>query len=98
MEMLALKNGSSVPKPAVIAIMMSVNSLWEEGLGGMCAVIDLVDRCKNPNHKIADDVMLQLKASRLIEPEGRIHEAVKDVVLSATEGEGVEMTIGSPVK
>lgn len=98
MEMLALKNGSSAPKPMVITTMRSITYLWEKGLTGMCVVIDLVDRCKNPNHKIPDGDMSQLKELKLIESDGHILEVVKDVVLSAAKGEGVHMTIVSPVK
>lgn len=98
MQMLALNNGSTEPQPAVVATFMSLSGLWKEGIGGMCAVIDLVDRCKNPQHRIDQRSERKLKELALIEPDGRIHQTVKNVALSAARGNGPDMTLVSPIK
>jgi hypothetical protein len=98
MEMIALNNGSTEPQPAVVATFMSLSGLWKEGIGGMCAVVDLVERCKNPQHPIDRVSEAKLKSLALIGPDGRIHQTVKNVTLSAAKGESFDMTLVSPVK
>lgn len=98
MEMLALKNGSSEPKPAVVATMMSLRGLWEKGIPGMCAVSDLYERCKDPKHRIANGELKALTDLALIGPDGRVHDTIKNVVLSAISGKSFNIKMGSPLK
>ncbi len=98
MQMVALNNGSSEPQPIVVAAYMSLSGLWEEGIAGMCAVIDLVSRCNNPRHPIDRQSEEKLRSLALIEPDGKIHGSIKNVVLSAAKGTGLDMTLVSPVK
>ena len=98
MEMLALNNGSSEPKPAVIATMMSLKGLWDKGIPGMCAVSDLYERCQNPKHQIANGELKALKDLALIQPDGRIHDTIKNGVLSAITGKSFDIKMGSPIK
>ena len=96
--MLALNNGSTEPQPVVVSTYMSLTTLWKEGLGGMCAVLELVDQCKDPRKSIGSHSLKKLKGLALVQPDGRIHQTIKNVVLSAASGEGSEMTLVSPVK
>ncbi|OGG60659.1 hypothetical protein A2765_03745 [Candidatus Kaiserbacteria bacterium RIFCSPHIGHO2_01_FULL_56_24] len=98
MEMLALNNGSSEPKTAVIATMMSLKGLWDKGIPGICAVSDLYERCQNPKHSIANDELKALKDLALIQPNGRVHDTTKNVVLSAITGKSFDIKMGSPIK
>jgi hypothetical protein len=57
----------------------------------------LVQVCNNPNHKIFSlDQVKALESLNLISG-GRVNLSVQNVVKSAVEGEGFEMTIGSPI-
>jgi hypothetical protein len=98
MEMLVLKNGSSEPKVSVVSTMMSVKGLWEQGISGMCHVVELVERCHDPRACIDPSSEEALKGLALLQPDGRPHDTVKNVVLSAASGKGFEMTLESPVK
>lgn len=98
MQMVALNNGSVEPQPAVIATFMSLSGLWKGGISGMCAVIDLVDRCKNPQHRIDQESERTLKSLALLEHDGRIHETVRNIALSAAKGDGPDMVLISPIK
>lgn len=98
MEMTALKNGTTAPQSAVVSTIMSLNMLWKEGLMGMCAVIELVERCKNPQHSIDSVSEQTLRKLALIQSDGGIHEIIKNVALSAAEGEGHHMVLTSPIK
>ena len=99
MEMLALNNGSSEPKPAVITSMMSIRGLWNEGIPGICAISDLYERCRNQSHPIANGEKQKLESLALLQPDGHVHDTIKNVVLSAITGESLaDMKLGSPIK
>lgn len=96
MEELLLKNGSKEADALVRVLMMSLRGLWD-GIGGALAVYDLVEKCKNPDYEIFGSNTEKLENLRLIDSNGTIHGSIKNVVLSAVEGEGLDMTLGSPV-
>lgn len=98
MEMLRLNNDSSEPKISVATTMMSIRSLWDQGITGICAVSDLYERCRDPNHQIANGELKTLQGLALIQPDGRIHDTIKNVVLSAITGESSDIALGSPIK
>lgn len=98
MEMLVLKNGSSEPKVSVVSIMMSVKGLWEQGISGMCHVVELVERCHDPHARIDSSSEKALKVLALLQPNGHPSGTIKNVVLSAANGKGFEMKLGSPIK
>lgn len=96
--MITLKNGSSHPEVSVISTMMSVEGLWKSGITGMCHVVELVARCKDPKVRIDLSSESALKDLGLLQGDGVPHDTVKDVVLSMAVGEGLDLTLGSPVQ
>ncbi len=38
-----------------------------------------------------------LVSMSLVHPEGRVHDSIRNIVLSAVEGDGVDMTLRSPL-
>jgi hypothetical protein len=96
MEMLTLNNGSSEPKISVATTMMSIKGLWNQGIPGICTVSDLYKRCRDPNHQIANGELRTLTDLALIQPDGRIHDTVMNVVLSAITGDDLDIKLGSP--
>ena len=100
METVNLKNGSSEVKPLVAATMHSLNAVLEgsgDALNGMLAFYELVQKCKNPSHEIWSDAQSTLLMSlSLIDANGDVHSSIKNVVLSAAQGDGLELSLGSP--
>ena len=94
LKLVTLKNGSEVTEPQVIATMASLNNLI---MKNPSAFHELVMKCRDHEHKLLGNTGEVLSDLRLIQPDGRVHESIQDIVLSATEGEGIEMTLGLPV-
>ncbi len=97
MQKMLLRNGSEELKPAVQAIMMTLNNLWESGLPGMLAVCDLREIALGKSIPVSADTIQRLQDSKLLEPNGQIHQTVRNIVVSACEGEGGHMTLSSPL-
>lgn len=91
MVMLKLKNGSEEFQPAVIATMMAIRSLDAAHL------YELAMKCRDRDHKLFGNAGEILQARKLISPSGQIHHTIRNIVLSAIEGDGADMTIGNPI-
>lgn len=89
-----LKNGSEIPEPLVTVTMVSLQDLIKSN---PIAFYELVMRCRDRDHRLFGNTGEVLKSFALVESNGEIHDAVRDIVLSATEGEGLEMSLGSPL-
>lgn len=94
MEMVTLKNGSEEAKVLVAGIKLSVLRIWDDN---PLAIYDLHSACKDSNYEPFGDNGATLKKLSLMEPNGGIHQSIKNVVLSMVEGEGMEKTLVSPV-
>jgi hypothetical protein len=94
MEMLTLKNGSEVAAPLVKLTMMVLDSLMGKN---PTALYELVMKCRDREHKLYGNTGEVLSSLNLLQPDGRVQDAIRDIVLSATEGEGIDMTLRSPV-
>lgn len=94
MNMVTLKNGAVEAEPLVKVTMMSLGRLWDEN--PICAY-ELVMLCRDSNHKPfgnSDKILVELALVQ----NGRVHDSIRNIVLSSVSGEGLEMTFGSPVK
>ena len=96
MRILKLKNGSEEALPLVIVVMRTLTTMMENGMDCI-AVYELVEKCKDDKHMLFGNAEEKLKALALIEQSGHIHDSVRNIVLSAAEGEGLNMGIGNPV-
>ena len=88
------KNGSKVAQPLVITTMMNLEALMESN---PMAFYELVEKCKNSEHKMFGNTKDVVAELALIDSSGSVHSSTKDVVLSAVEGEGLSMSLSSPV-
>lgn len=93
MEMMKLKNGSEVAKPIVVSVMVTLNTLLREM---PIAAWEAIEMARNPDHKPIGGAGETLEKFGLIQ-SGRMHDAIRDVIASAAQGEGWDVTIGSPV-
>ena len=73
--------------------MMSLNMLMETN---PIAAYELVQICKNPNHKMFGNTEEVLVDLSLLSEDG-VHSVIKNVVMSAFEGEGLDMCLTSPL-
>jgi hypothetical protein len=64
---------------------------------GILALYDLNEVCKGKNYTPFGDNLKKLQDLSLLQPDGKPHESIRNVVLSAVQGEGLDMHLGSPV-
>ena len=91
METVSLKTGKTVPKAVVMTTMISLGSLMPDDL------LELAALCKNKDHKLTEDSGAKLKALSLVQADGRVHDAVREIVLSSIESDDVTLTLHSPI-
>ena len=94
METVTLKNGAELLKSQVAVIMSSLRDL--EGERPM-AFYELLKKCHDQEHQPFGTTGEVLRNYEFIESDGILHSAVRDIVLSAVEGEGFDAKLGSPV-
>lgn len=90
-----LKNGSTLRKSLVNAIMSSLKSLWEKD---RFVIEELIEKIHNPDYQLGRYSEKELKEHKLIQSDGTIHSDIQNVVLLAVEGEGSNMRLTSPFK
>lgn len=96
-----LKNGAEEAESLVNIVMNSLKNLLNEGISGVCASYDLAEACKNPHYKIDNGTAKKLEGLGLlnIQKDGslKIHESVKNIINSAREGDGLDMSFNNPI-
>ena len=93
-EIFQLKNGAEELKVFVAATMLVLGRLADEE---PVAALDLVMKCRDSSYQFFGDSEETLQARKLVEKHGTIHLPIRNVVLSAFEGDGFDMVLGSPV-
>lgn len=99
LEMVRLKNGSEVPKATVITTMINLGNL-RNSMPGILALYDLTELCKNPDYDVSftKDTLLSLAlVSQKSTEKITVHDDVKNILLSAVEGEGMNIDLCSPI-
>ena len=101
MEVVTLKNGTQEAKQLVAVVMMSINGLVDEGLGGALALYDLAKMAEpgstyQPFGKNGDT----LRDLNLIDADNNMHDSIKNIVRSAVEfsDDGIDFSVVNPVK
>jgi len=89
-----LKNGTEEVQPLVKVTMMTLNRLVGKY---PLAAYDLVELCKSTQYKPLGDSNSILEKYCLI-INGEVHDSIKNIVLSAFEGEGINLKLTSPIK
>ena len=94
MDMLKLKNGSEEAASLVKVTMMSVEHLLESK---PIAFAELVSLCRDRHHELFGNTAVELQRFGLVEPGGSVHNSIRNIILSAVEGEDLEMRFISPL-
>lgn len=94
MSEITLKNGSTEALGLVAATMLVLGSLFDDD---PATFYELVMLCRDSGHALFGNARTKLSERALIEQGGQPCESIKNIVLSATSGDGLDMTFGSPV-
>ena len=95
MNMTTLKTGKIVPQPTLITTMTALDALYN---CGSLAFFEFVELCRNSNHKIwSDEQCKELTDLSLIQKNGSVRSDVKEIVLAATIGDGLNLSLTSPI-
>jgi hypothetical protein len=97
-EIVKLKNGAEEAEPIVTVVMMRLQSMMESGdLVDAMLVYDLVMKCRDDSYRFFGENETKLKNMALVEHDGRVHDSIRNVILSSVVGDGLEMRIESPL-
>lgn len=96
-----LKNGSEEAASLVGIIMKHLNQLV---VSDPISLVELVSKCRDRHHSFWADSGDKLDKLRLVQrilgdggsPEYRVHDCIRNVVLSAVTGDGLNISLGSP--
>lgn len=87
-----LRNGREVPRALVTPVLLSLEAL----LGRHpVALFELAALARDPSHALFGNTGQVLAELGLTE-DGKLHDAVRDIVLAAIDGEGFDLRLVSP--
>lgn len=95
METVELRNGAVEATPLVTVAMMSLRHLMNEK---PLALYDLVMVCRDSSYEWFGDNLQESQNLSLVQPDGKVHESIRNIVLAAVTGDGLDMRLESPVK
>lgn len=95
MDTIRLKNGADEALPLVSVIYNNLHLMVSEG--GI-HFYELVMKCRNRNHQFFGNAQEKLHALGFIQADGSIHDSIRNIVLSSVEGDGMNMSLVSPIK
>lgn len=97
MQMAKLKNGSEEAFVLVTTTMMALESLMN-GFPGVLMASDLVQICRaDPTYSKFGDHEEKLQQLALLQSDGKPHESIRNIVLSAFTGEGLGLKLVNPI-
>lgn len=95
MKIARLKNGSEEVESLVTVTMIALKSLLNTN---PMVLYELNEKCKNSERKFFNQAMeLALRDLALIGVDGKVHNSIKNIVLSAIIGEGISLALVSPI-
>jgi hypothetical protein len=93
--LIRLKNGSDEPRPLVSVTTLVIRSLLQSD---PISFYELVMKARDPKHEIFSPHQTKVLTDLgFLDHNGRVHQSIANVLLSAVTGEGLEMTLGDPV-
>lgn len=94
MNTVTLKNGAQEIEATVNVVMLNLRALFETETFAFC---DLVEKVRDSSFTIPDASAKTLSDYSIVQ-DGLMHSSVRNIVLSAVEGEGIEMRLVSPIR
>ncbi len=96
-EVVTLKNGMQEVKQLVAVTTMSLRGLMAQK---PIVFYELVQLCRNGDHRLFGRSGDDLKALSLVSQHGdqwHVHDSIRNIVLSASEGEGMDLKFVNPL-
>jgi hypothetical protein len=103
MKTVTLRTGAEEPDATVKVVYSSLRAMMDPNPehntrpGDFLALFDLASKCRNRDYQFFGNNEALLVERGLVQPGGRIHDSVRNVVLASVEGEGMEMRLVNPV-
>lgn len=99
-----LRTGAIVPLQITVVVLQRLGALLDppEGddpcvrLSSGLAFYELVTKCRNPQHRFFGDLGEKLMDMGLVRRDGTVDSEFAKVVLAATEGDGMNLTLRDP--
>ena len=96
-EMIKLKNGDSLPVALFATgwgrlLTLKTSEDYEDFL----AIYELVQKSRNPDHKIFGNHLTRLRSMGLLDYNGQVPSYVASIVISSAEGDGLGVNLGLP--
>ncbi len=96
--LVTLRNGSEEAVVLVNTIMFVIRGLFDNGK--FMIFYELVETCRDKNHKLFGDSGKQLEELQLInlteDGTAQVHQSIRNIVLSCAEGEGMGLSVIDP--
>lgn len=93
MRVVRLKNGGEEFQPLVLTVMLALEGLMATD---PIALYELAMTCRDARHKPWGQTGTALQRLSLMQPDGKVHDSIQNVVLSCVEGEGIHMKLVDP--
>jgi hypothetical protein len=94
MQTIKLKNGAEEADMLVRVTTAILASLMEEN---PILFYELVMKARDSRHECFGKTGEELRKREFIDQNGRMHDSLRNVIVSAVSGDGLEMTLGSPI-
>ena len=92
-EMIKLRNGTEEVKSLVWVVYHTLESLFFDD---PMAFYELVQLARNPQHKLWGNTAELLKNLNFIKEDGTMHDSIRNIILSASEGGWTPDAFGIP--
>ncbi len=89
-----LRTGVESHGGLVTVTMLALKALME---ANPIALYEFVELCRDRNHRLFGNTADILSGRNLIEGDGQPHDATREIVLAAAEGDGMDLTLQSPL-
>lgn len=96
-EVVTLKNGAQEALPLVTVTMISLRTLMAEK---PIVMYELAMLCRDRNRQLfgrSGDDLVALSLAGKTNDGWHVHDSIRNIVLSAIEGDGLNITLGNPV-
>lgn len=90
-----LRNGRGEFAPLVAGTLIALQALLEQE---PVAFYDLVMKCREPAYQFFGNAREKLQQRSLVQPDATVHSSIRNIVLSAVTGDGLDMTLHSPYR
>lgn len=97
LKIVNLKNGGEVPLIIVTTTLISLESVYTDGIDGYLASYDLKSSCADPKYQITYSSSLKILNGLGLLEKNKCSHHIKDIVLSSFEGDALNLRLVSPL-